>query len=188
MGDGRFYRIAIIAVLALLAASVAQPYVTRLLLSDTAPRAVTPRGDLSDAEQSITALFERASPSVVQVVGRQSGWIHMLVAIGLFGLLASFHGIILACSRQIFALARAGYLPAADANEAYRMIRAGLSSRIIWHTTWTWIEEHAKRKGETLHDAITATLAKVSARPGPSNVAGDLAGDFMRRDPQDESS
>lgn len=51
--------------------------------------------------------------AMAQVVGRQSGWIHMLVAIGLFGLLASFHGIILACSRQIFALARAGYLPAA---------------------------------------------------------------------------
>ena len=50
------------------------------------------------------------------VVGRQSGWIHMLVAIGLFGLLASFHGIILACSRQIFALARAGFLPAALAS------------------------------------------------------------------------
>jgi ethanolamine permease len=50
--------------------------------------------------------------AMAQVVGRQSGWIHMLVAIGLFGLLASFHGIILACSRQIFALARAGFLPA----------------------------------------------------------------------------
>jgi ethanolamine permease len=50
------------------------------------------------------------------VVGRQSGWIHMLVAIGLFGLLASFHGIILACSRQIFALARAGFLPTVLAN------------------------------------------------------------------------
>jgi len=73
MGDGRFYRYVIVAILALLAASVAQPYVTRLLLSDTAPRAVTPRGDLSDAEQSITALFERVSPSVVQVVGRQEG-------------------------------------------------------------------------------------------------------------------
>jgi S1-C subfamily serine protease len=73
MGDGRFFRFAIIAVLALLAASVAHPYVTRLLLSDTAPRPVTARGDLSDAEQSITALFERVSPSVVQVVGRQGG-------------------------------------------------------------------------------------------------------------------
>ena len=45
------------------------------------------------------------------VVGKSSGWLHMLVTIGLFGLLASFHGIILSCSRQIFALARAGYLP-----------------------------------------------------------------------------
>jgi 2-alkenal reductase len=64
-GDGRFFRFAVIAVLALLAASVAQPYVTRLLLSDTAPRSVTARGNLSDAEQSIIALFEQVSPSVV---------------------------------------------------------------------------------------------------------------------------
>ena len=35
----------------------------------------------------------------------------MLVWIGLFGLIASFHGIILGYSRQFFALARAGYLP-----------------------------------------------------------------------------
>jgi ethanolamine permease len=47
------------------------------------------------------------------VVGRQSGWLHMLIAVGLFGLLASFHGIILSCSRQVFGLARAGYLPQA---------------------------------------------------------------------------
>jgi ethanolamine permease len=37
---------------------------------------------------------------------------HMLVWIGLFGLVASFHGIILGYSRQFFALARAGFLPA----------------------------------------------------------------------------
>ena len=36
----------------------------------------------------------------------------MLVWLGLFGLVASFHGIIIGYSRQIFALARAGYLPA----------------------------------------------------------------------------
>jgi ethanolamine permease len=35
----------------------------------------------------------------------------MLVWIGLFGLIASFHGIIMGYSRQIFALARAGFLP-----------------------------------------------------------------------------
>lgn len=46
------------------------------------------------------------------VVGENSGWLHMLVWIGLFGLIASFHGIILGYSRQIFALAREGYLPA----------------------------------------------------------------------------
>jgi len=45
------------------------------------------------------------------VVGENSGWLHMLVWIGLFGLVASFHGIIMGYSRQIFALARAGYLP-----------------------------------------------------------------------------
>ncbi|BBP00713.1 ethanolamine permease [Sulfuriferula nivalis] len=45
------------------------------------------------------------------VVGANSGWLHMLVWIGLFGLIASFHGIILGYSRQIFALARAGYMP-----------------------------------------------------------------------------
>ncbi len=45
------------------------------------------------------------------IVGDNSGWLHMLVWLGLFGLIASFHGIILGYSRQIFALARAGYLP-----------------------------------------------------------------------------
>lgn len=45
------------------------------------------------------------------IVGSSSGWLHMLVWLGLFGLIASFHGIILGYSRQIFALARAGYLP-----------------------------------------------------------------------------
>ncbi len=45
------------------------------------------------------------------IVGEHSGWLHMLVWIGLFGLIASFHGIILGYSRQIFALSRAGYMP-----------------------------------------------------------------------------
>jgi ethanolamine permease len=45
------------------------------------------------------------------IVGENSGWLHMLVWIGLFGLIASFHGLILSYSRQIFALSRAGYMP-----------------------------------------------------------------------------
>ena len=45
------------------------------------------------------------------IVGEHSGWLHMLVWLGLFGLVASFHGIIMGYSRQIFALAREGFLP-----------------------------------------------------------------------------
>ncbi len=47
------------------------------------------------------------------IVGERSGWLHMLVWLGLFGLVASFHGIIIGYSRQIFALSRAGFLPRA---------------------------------------------------------------------------
>ena len=52
------------------------------------------------------------SQAMRSVVGQSSGWLRMLVWLGLFGLVASFHGIIMAYARQIFALARAGYLPA----------------------------------------------------------------------------
>jgi ethanolamine permease len=45
------------------------------------------------------------------VVGSSSGWLHLLIWIGLLGLIASFHGIIMGYSRQMFALARAGLLP-----------------------------------------------------------------------------
>lgn len=45
------------------------------------------------------------------VVGADSGWLHLLVWIGLFGLIASFHGILMGYSRQIYALAREGFLP-----------------------------------------------------------------------------
>ena len=45
------------------------------------------------------------------IVGDSSGWFHMLIFLGLFGLVASFHGIIMECSRQIFALSRGGFLP-----------------------------------------------------------------------------
>jgi ethanolamine permease len=49
--------------------------------------------------------------AMARVVGPRSGWLHMLLWLGLFGLVASFHGIIIGYSRQMFALARAGYLP-----------------------------------------------------------------------------
>ncbi len=62
--------------------------------------------------RALSNLNDPLPQAMKRVVGDQSGWLHMLVWIGLFGLVASFHGIILGYSRQIFALARAGYLPA----------------------------------------------------------------------------
>jgi ethanolamine permease len=45
------------------------------------------------------------------IVGENSGWLHMLVWLGLFGLIASFHGNIIGYSRQIYALGRESYIP-----------------------------------------------------------------------------
>jgi 2-alkenal reductase len=71
MGD-RLTRIVIIALLVVLGVYIAQPYVDRLLFSATTPRAVQPRGSLADLERTSIELFERDSPSVVQVVARNS--------------------------------------------------------------------------------------------------------------------
>ncbi|MCF2516673.1 ethanolamine permease [Dyadobacter sp. CY351] len=45
------------------------------------------------------------------VLGRDSALTQLFASLGLFGLIASFHGTIIGYSRQIFALARAGLLP-----------------------------------------------------------------------------
>ncbi|MBL8678518.1 MAG: ethanolamine permease [Myxococcales bacterium] len=47
-----------------------------------------------------------------RVLSRGHAMTHLMVYLGLLGLLASFHGIVLGCSRQVFALARDGVLPA----------------------------------------------------------------------------
>jgi 2-alkenal reductase len=69
MGD-RLFKIVIAALLVVLAVYVAQPYVDRWLFSASTPRTVEPRGSLSDIERTSIEVFEHASPSVVQVVGR----------------------------------------------------------------------------------------------------------------------
>jgi S1-C subfamily serine protease len=68
--DPRFTRYILFALVIVLGIYVAQPYFDRLLYSASTPRAVEPRGSLSDLERSTIELFERDSPSVVQVVGR----------------------------------------------------------------------------------------------------------------------
>jgi ethanolamine permease len=44
-------------------------------------------------------------------LGNQSNLTRIFAGLGLFGLIASFHGTILASSRQVFAMARSGYMP-----------------------------------------------------------------------------
>ncbi len=45
------------------------------------------------------------------VVGGRGALYHLLVTVGLFGLIASFHGIVLAAGRAAFELGRTGYAP-----------------------------------------------------------------------------
>jgi 2-alkenal reductase len=52
------------------AAFAAQPYINRILFSATAPRAIEARGALSDIERQTIEIFERVSPSVVQIAAR----------------------------------------------------------------------------------------------------------------------
>lgn len=46
-----------------------------------------------------------------QIVGNNSWLMHLLVSIGIFGLVASFHGIILAAGRAILEFGRVGFAP-----------------------------------------------------------------------------
>jgi ethanolamine permease len=53
-------------------------------------------------------------------LGRQNSWAKIFAGLGLFGLIASFHANTLGYSRQLFALARAGYLPSFMADVSQR--------------------------------------------------------------------
>jgi S1-C subfamily serine protease len=69
MGD-RLSKLVIAALLVVLGIYLAQPYFDRWMFSASTPRAIAPRGSVSDIERTSIEIFERASPSVVQVVGR----------------------------------------------------------------------------------------------------------------------
>ena len=69
----RLTRFALFALVVVLGIYIAQPYFDRLLYSAYTPRAIESRGSLSELERSTIELFERDSPSVVQVVGRAGG-------------------------------------------------------------------------------------------------------------------
>jgi len=65
----RFTRLILAGLLILLAVLAVQPYVDRLFVSGQ-PRAVESRGDVAAAERTAIEIFERVSPSVVQVAAR----------------------------------------------------------------------------------------------------------------------
>ncbi len=71
--DHRFEQVSACCFLIVLGVYIAQPYFDRLFYSATTPRTIEPHGNLADLERSTIALFERASPSVVQVVGLAAG-------------------------------------------------------------------------------------------------------------------
>lgn len=50
--------------------------------------------------------------ALFHIVGKESALYHLLITVGLFGLVASFHGIILAAGRITFEFGRVGYFPA----------------------------------------------------------------------------
>jgi ethanolamine permease len=60
--------------------------------------------------------------AISMVLGKTSSWTKVFAGIGLFGLVASFHGLIIGYSRQIFAMARSGFLPSflANLNKRFR--------------------------------------------------------------------
>ncbi len=61
--------------------------------------------------QSLSTIDYPLPESISMVLGKGSGWTKIFAGIGLFGLIASFHGLIIGYSRQIFALSRSGLLP-----------------------------------------------------------------------------
>ncbi len=73
----RFTRVVLLGILVLLAVLAAEPYINRHLYSAMTPRAVEARGSLSELEQSTIDVFNRVSPSVVQVAGDTGGGVAM---------------------------------------------------------------------------------------------------------------
>ena len=68
----RFGQIGLAIGLVLLVIIAVQPYAERAFYASTTPRSIEPRGSLSEYEASAISIFERVSPSVVQVAARSA--------------------------------------------------------------------------------------------------------------------
>jgi ethanolamine permease len=72
--------------------------------------------------QTLSKIDYPLPESISMVLGKTNSWTKIFAGIGLFGLIASFHGLIIGYSRQIFALSRSGFLPSvlSDVNKKFQ--------------------------------------------------------------------
>jgi ethanolamine permease len=61
--------------------------------------------------RALSAIDYPLPETIATVLGHGNAFTKLFAGIGLFGLVASFHGLIIGYSRQIFALSRSGFLP-----------------------------------------------------------------------------
>lgn len=69
----RFLRALLLVLLALLLVLLARPYIDEALFAARTPRPIEARGNLADIERLNIEIFQRASPSVVQIASRVGG-------------------------------------------------------------------------------------------------------------------
>jgi ethanolamine permease len=88
--------------------------------------------------RKLSAIDNPLPEAIGIVLGKTNSLTKIFAGIGLFGLIASLHGTIIASSRQLFAMARSGYLPGILANVGKRfktphwaIIAGGVISFII---------------------------------------------------------
>ncbi|WP_338876316.1 ethanolamine permease [Spirosoma sp. SC4-14] len=91
--------------------AIANGYISALLtLTILALAVMICVGGIAEWEQ-LDHLDYPLPESIALVLGRDNPLTRLFASVGLFGLIASFHGIIISYSRQIFALSRSNYLP-----------------------------------------------------------------------------
>ena len=61
--------------------------------------------------RKLSGVSDPLPEAIRYALGNQNNLTRIFAGIGLFGLIASFHGTILASSRQVYAMARSGYMP-----------------------------------------------------------------------------
>ena len=69
----RFLRAVLLVLLALAVVVLARPYIDEALFAAKTPRSIEARGNLADIERLNIEIFQRASPSVVQIAGTVGG-------------------------------------------------------------------------------------------------------------------